>query len=134
VLRKLQIPIKDIAAVYKDESMEALIKAFVNKLDALDTEITALTELRRIVDDFLQKMRVSGIKKISAMTLLYEETEKRLAPAGGDGQVNAAGMEKPVTFERLSGISLEADGRANYPAARDADADFPSENRGADRT
>lgn len=54
-------------------------QAFVDKLESLDGEITALSELRHVVDDFLHKMLMSGIKKISAITLLYEETEKRLA-------------------------------------------------------
>ena len=99
VLRKLQIPVKDIVAVYKSESTAALIQAFVDKLESLDTEISALSELRRLVDDFLHNMLMSGIKRISAITLLYEETEKRLATA-----------EKPeaVTFDRLSEISREA--------------------------
>jgi hypothetical protein len=51
------------------------------------------------VDDFLHEMLMSGIKKISAITLLYEETEKRLA---------AVERSEPVTFEKLSEISREA--------------------------
>lgn len=98
VLRKLQIPIKEIIAIFKSQSTAALIQAFVNKLESLDMEISALTELRRLVDDFLHKMLMSGIKKISAITLLYEETEKRLAT-----------LEKsePVTFDKLSKASRE---------------------------
>jgi len=97
VLRKLQIPIKDIAAIFKSENTATLIQAFVSKLESLDTEITALAELRRLVDDFLHKMLMSGIKKISAITLLYEETEKRLAHPTSD-----------TSFEELSKISREA--------------------------
>jgi DNA-binding transcriptional MerR regulator len=99
VLRKLQIPVKDIVVIFKSKNTAALIQAFVDKLESLDTEISALSELRRLVDDFLHKMLMSGIKKISAITLLYEETEKRLAT-----------VEKgePVTFEKLSEISREA--------------------------
>jgi len=99
VLRKLQIPIKDIAIIFEKENMSALIQSFVDKLDALDDEITALSELRKLVDDFLQKMLISGIKKISAITLLYEETEKRLA---------ATKKNETITFERLSEISRKA--------------------------
>ncbi len=99
VLRKLQIPIKDIAKIYKSESMAALIQAFVTKLEALDKEISALSELRKLVDDFLHKMLLGGVKKISAITLLYEETEKRLVSAKTDDA---------VTFERLSAVSREA--------------------------
>jgi len=98
ILRKLQIPIKDIIEIFKSESTAALIQAFVDKLESLDTEISALSELRKLVDEFLHKMLMSGIKKISAITLLYEETEKRLSTV----QNNEA-----VTFEKLSEVSRE---------------------------
>lgn len=99
VLRKLQIPVKDIVSIFKSENTTALIQTFVDKLESLDTEISALSELRKLVDDFLHKMLMSGIKKISAITLLYEETEKRLATVE---------KSEPVTFEKLSEISREA--------------------------
>lgn len=99
ILRKLQIPVKDIVVIFKSENTTALIQAFVDKLESLDTEISALSELRHLVDDFLHKMLMSGIKKISAITLLYEETEKRLATVE---------KSEPVTFEKLSEISREA--------------------------
>lgn len=101
VLRKMQIPVKDIVAIFGSENTAALTQAFVNKLETLDNEISALSELRRVVDDFLHKMLVRGIRKISAITLLYEETEKRLArPEKGEN----------ITFERLSEISRGASG------------------------
>ena len=99
ILRKLQIPIKDIVTIFKDSSTVSLIQAFMNKLEALDGEIMALSELRQLVDDFLHKMLSVGIKRISAITLLYEETEKRLAPAR---------ESQTMTFTRLSEISHEA--------------------------
>ena len=99
VLRKLQIPVKDIVVIFKSENTAALIQAFVDKLESLDTEISALSELRQLVDDFLHKMLMSGIKRISGITLLYEETEKRLATVE---------KKETVTFETLSKISREA--------------------------
>ncbi len=99
ILRKLQIPIKDMVVIFKSKSTEALIQAFVNKLESLDTEISALSELRDLVNDFLHKMVLSGIKKISGITLLYEETEKRLA---------IVEKNETVTFKKLSEISREA--------------------------
>jgi DNA-binding transcriptional MerR regulator len=99
VLRKLQIPIRDIVSVFENNSMTALIRTFVDKLESLDTEISALSELRQLVDEFLHKMLMSGIRKISAITLLYEETEKRLA---------IVKKNETVTFEKLSKISREA--------------------------
>lgn len=99
VLRKLQIPIKDIIKIFKTESTTALIQAFVDKLESLDTEINSLSELRHLVDDFLHKMLMSGIKKISAITLLYEETEKRIATVKSIKEIN---------YESLTKISREA--------------------------
>ena len=40
VLRKLQIPIKYIVEIFKNEDIVALIQAFVDKLESLDTEIS----------------------------------------------------------------------------------------------
>lgn len=99
VLRKLQIPIKDIIKIFKTESTTALIQAFVDKLESLDTEINSLSELRHLVDNFLHKMLMSGIKKISAITLLYEETEKRIATVKSIKEIN---------YESLTKISREA--------------------------
>jgi len=99
VLRKLQIPVKDIVLIFNSENTSSLIQAFVDKLDSLDSEISALSELRKLVDDFLQKMLSSGIKKISAITLLYEETEKRL---------NTIKNEEAITLEKLMEVSREA--------------------------
>ena len=100
ILRKLQIPIKDIVAIFESKDMVVLIQSFVKKLDALDEEITALAELKGLVDDFLNKMLTSGIKKISAITLLYEETEKRLA--------TTAKEDEGISFEKLSQVSRKA--------------------------
>jgi len=116
VLRKLQIPLKDMAAIFESESTSALIQAFVNKLESLEVEITALSELRRLVDDFLSKMLKSGIKKISAIPLLYEETEKRLAAVNPGGPVSferisdksAVDPGEAVSFQRLSEVSRES--------------------------
>ena len=68
VLRKFQIPIRDIVVIFENENMSALTQAFVSKLESLDTEITALSELRRIVDDFLNKMHLP----LMAFTLVLD--------------------------------------------------------------
>ncbi|MCL2057814.1 MAG: MerR family transcriptional regulator [Oscillospiraceae bacterium] len=94
ILRKLQIPIKDIITIFKSDSTAALIQSFVDKLESLDKEISALSELRRLVDDFLHTMLMNGIKKISAIALLYEETEKRLATVDKDDEINLDRLER----------------------------------------
>lgn len=78
VLRKMQIPVKDILRIYENESMSVVVETFVNRISAIDDEIGALAELKRIVGEFLQTMLDNGITKISTLPLLYEEMDKQL--------------------------------------------------------
>ena len=63
VLRKMQIPVKDILRIYESESMGVVVETFVNRIHAIDEEIGALAELKRIVGDFLQTMIDNGVPK-----------------------------------------------------------------------
>jgi DNA-binding transcriptional MerR regulator len=95
VLRKMLIPIKDIIRVYESETMDAVVETFVNRIQAIDDEVNALTELRAIVNEFLQTMLRKGVTKISALPILYEKMEKQLEV-----------MEnKPISYENLSALS-----------------------------
>jgi DNA-binding transcriptional MerR regulator len=96
VLRKMQIPVKDILRIYESESMSVVVETFVNRIHAIDDEIGALAELKHIVGDFLQTMIDNGVTKISAIPLLYEEMDK---------QLELMEERKPVTYEDLSNIS-----------------------------
>ncbi len=96
VLRKMQIPIKDIIRIYESEDMSALVSVFVDKIHEIDSEVTALSELKDVINNFLQRMTESGIKKISALPLLYEEMDK---------QLELIGERKAVTYEDLDHIS-----------------------------
>ena len=77
ILRKMQIPVKDILRIYENPEMSTLVEVFANRIGEIDREITALSELKNIINTFRQKMVTSGIKKISALPLLYEEMEKQ---------------------------------------------------------
>ena len=96
VLRKMQIPVKDILRIYENESMSVVVETFVNRIHTIDDEIGALAELKRIVGDFLQTMIDNGVTKISAIPLLYEEMDK---------QLELMEERDPVTYEDLSNIS-----------------------------
>ena len=72
VLRKMQIPIKDIQRIYESQDMSVLVESFVERIHSIDREVTALSEMKRIVNNFLQAMLRNGITKISALPLLYE--------------------------------------------------------------
>jgi len=96
VLRKMQISIKDIIRIYESEDMSVVVETFVERIDAIDDEINALSEMKRITNEFLQTMIKNGIKKISALPLLYEEMEKELT---------VIEEHKPVTVQELSKVS-----------------------------
>lgn len=96
VLRKMQISIKDIIRIYENSDMSTLVEVFVEHIHSLDAQTESLAELRRIVSEFLQTMMQKGIKKISALPLLYEEIDKRLKKVEED---------QPVSLKELSAVS-----------------------------
>lgn len=96
VLRKMQIPVKDILRIYESESMSVVVETFVNHIHAIDDEIGALAELKRITSEFLQTMQKNGVTKISALPLLYEEMDK---------QLELIEEREPITYGELSNLS-----------------------------
>lgn len=93
ILRKMQIPIKDIVRIYDSREMLDITEVFVDRLNEIDREVTALSELKRIINDFLNKMIEKGIRHISALPLLYEEMDKQLT------------ARESIGMEQLSEIS-----------------------------
>lgn len=81
VLRKMQIPIKDILQIYENQDMEILVQSFVKRIDEIDNEINSLSQLKTYVNDFLNAMIAHGITQISALPLLYEKVEAELLSA-----------------------------------------------------
>ncbi len=73
VLRKMQIPIKDILRIYESRDMRVLVETFVGRLQAIDREMGTLGDLRRIVDGFLRAMLENGIRHLSALPLVYDK-------------------------------------------------------------
>jgi len=78
VLRKMEIPIKDIIRIYGSADMSVVVETFVNRIRDIDAEVDTLTKLRAVVNDFLQTMLENGVTKIAALPILYEKMEKRL--------------------------------------------------------
>lgn len=59
VLRKLRIPLKQIALVLKSENTTAIIDAFQQSLAEVDDEITALSTIRDIINTFITRLKES---------------------------------------------------------------------------
>ena len=72
VLRKMMVPIKDILRIYESDDMSVVVQVFVSRIEEIDREAAALTELRQVTDDFLKTMVKNGVRNISALPLLYE--------------------------------------------------------------
>ncbi|MDF2859257.1 MAG: putative transcriptional regulator [Neobacillus sp.] len=78
ILRKMQISIKEIIRIYENEDMSTVVEVFVNRINVINDEIGALSELKRITNEFLQVMLQNGVTKISTLPILYEQMEKQL--------------------------------------------------------
>ncbi len=96
ILRKMQIPIKDILQIYQSNEISEIVNVFCRKIDEINKEVTALSELKNIINTFLQKMEEHGIKSVTAMPLLYEEMEN---------QFQLMEQQKPVTYAQLEAVS-----------------------------
>lgn len=59
VLRKLRIPLKQIAMILKSENTAAIIDAFQQNLAEVDDEITALSTIRNIINTFISRLKES---------------------------------------------------------------------------
>lgn len=97
VLRKMQIPIKDIIRIYESSDMRVLVQTFVGRIEAINEEIASLSELKAIVNEFLDAMLKSGVSHISALPFLYEKVAHQL--------VSVEEIEKAPGLERLSRVS-----------------------------
>ena len=59
VLRKLRIPLKQIALILKSENATSIINAFQQNLEEVDDEITALSTIREIISSFITRLNES---------------------------------------------------------------------------
>lgn len=96
ILRKMQIPIKDILRIYESEDMSVVVETFASRIRAIDEDVDALTELRSVVNEFLQVMTQNGIAKISALPILYEKMADRL---------DTLEERKAMSYRELSALS-----------------------------
>ncbi|MGI5898688.1 MAG: MerR family transcriptional regulator [Christensenellales bacterium] len=59
VLRKLRIPLKQIALILQSENTAAIIDSFQQSLAEVDDEITALSTIRDIISTFVERLNES---------------------------------------------------------------------------
>jgi len=72
ILRKMEIPIKDINSIYQNAETMDIIEVFTQKITSIDENIATLTELRAIVEDFRQELLARGISSVSDLPALID--------------------------------------------------------------
>jgi len=109
VLRKLRIPLKQIADILKSENIAEIIGTFRQNLSEVDEEITALSTIRDIISNFINRLNdsVRGEIKLGllddtdlleAVDSLTELTSKPKYSMGFDIAHNDAEMIEVFTF------------------------------------
>jgi len=74
LLRKLDLPVKDIQAIFTSGNLQVAVEAFARKLHTIDAEMAALAELKETVEAFLGLLREQGFNQADGFRLLSEGT------------------------------------------------------------
>ena len=60
ILRKLQIPVKQIRAILNNPDAATVVEVFKKNIEDLDGEITALSTIRKILSDFVSELETAA--------------------------------------------------------------------------
>ncbi len=69
VLRKLRIPLKQIALVFQNADTQTVLEVFVQNIREINDEITALGTMRRILQSFVEELRRRADISLTMMLL-----------------------------------------------------------------
>lgn len=72
ILRKLRLPLKQIAVVMNDKSGDSALNVLRENLSELDSEISSLEKVREILSEFIMRLDVS-IRKKARLDLLEDD-------------------------------------------------------------
>lgn len=72
VLRKLQLPIKDIKAILTTQELQVAVESLTRHLQSVEAEIESLESLREVVSGFLSLLRRRGFDGAMATGLLQD--------------------------------------------------------------
>lgn len=99
ILRKLRIPLKQIAEILQSEDAAVLIEAFQKNLSKINDEITALSTIRDIIGEFIERLNES----INSSIKLNPLDDTDLIEA-----VDALTIRQPPIKEEKTAIGLQA--------------------------
>lgn len=76
ILRKLRIPLKDIQLILQSEETSIALRVFQDKIDELSNEITALSTIKFILDEFVSRLKENFEVRIDPRLLADESLIK----------------------------------------------------------
>lgn len=99
ILRKLNISIKDIQLVFKEEKTSVLLDVLNKKISNIDDEVALLHELKEIVKEFINQIKRLDFHNEADVKLLYEKAKDI------EDLVNVEYNGNPAPVMRLTEIS-----------------------------
>jgi len=106
ILRKLNISIRDIQAIFSASGSEVVLEILRKKADSIDQEVQLLQELKIIVLEFIEQIRQSDFGKEADVKRLYSraaELENRIQNVDYSGN--------PSPLNRLDEITEKLDSK-----------------------
>lgn len=106
VLRKMQIPVKDIKRIYENRDMSVLVQVFVKNIESIDMKISSLNDLKQITNSFLQAMLENGVRQITALPILFEKMQQQMTESKErEFEEERELMEENVTYRKLEELA-----------------------------
>ena len=98
ILRKLRIPLKQIAEILKSDNTSVAIESFERNLAAIEDEITALSTIRDVTRSFIRQLKLDNDK----LMLLDDESLLEVVDALTVSKIN---FKEEKTMDNLSKAS-----------------------------
>ncbi len=69
LLRKLRIPLKQISKIFADPDLDTMLEVFIQNLNEINDEITALQTMRMILGNFVDALQKNTGQSLKAILL-----------------------------------------------------------------
>jgi len=95
VLRKLRIPLKQIAEILTSDDAAVAIETFQQKLGEIEDEMTALTTIKNVIQSFVERLHIKNAR----LQLLDDESLLEMVDSLTVSKTN---LKETITMEELN--------------------------------
>ncbi len=109
ILRKLDISIKDIQAIFKSSETKAMLDVLQKKVNDIDDEAAQLHILKKIITDFINQIKNYSFSEEADIKMLYErvnELEEKMNTIENDNAEEGSDSDENTSSEKISLNSL----------------------------